>query len=103
MYARIKKDLDEGLGKVKWFAGLLSERVRIELTVFRLLYKSEELKKKRDALLRKIGEEIYLMHKSDRSFQPSKEILDTINEIDALEPQIKETVDKASEISRMTS
>jgi seryl-tRNA synthetase len=103
MYARIKKDLDEGIGKIKWFASLLSERVRIELTVFRLLYKSEELKKKRDALLKQIGEEIYQMHKSDKAIQSSKGILDAINEIDVLEPQIKDAVDKASEISRITS
>lgn len=103
MYTRIKNDLDEGLNKVKWFARLLSERVRIELTVFRLLHKSEELKKKRDALIRKIGEEAYRMHKSDKGIQPSKDMLDAVREIDALEPQIKETIDKASEISRITA
>ncbi len=103
MYTSIKKDLDEGIGKIRWFASLLSERVRIELTVFKLLYKSEELKKKRASLLIKIGEEIYHMHKGNRDFQPSKEVMDAINEIDALEPQIKDAIDKASEISRMTS
>jgi seryl-tRNA synthetase len=103
MYARIKNDLDEGLHKVKWFARLLSERVRIELTVFRLLHKSEELKKKRDALIKKIGEESYRINKSDKGIHPSKDMLDAITEIDALEPQIKETIDKAAEISRITA
>lgn len=103
MYARIKYNLNEGLSKVKWFARLLSERVRIELTVFRLLHQSEELKKKRDALIRKIGEEAYRMHKSDNIIHPSKDMLDALKEIDGLDPQIKETIDKASEISRMTS
>jgi seryl-tRNA synthetase len=103
MYARIKNDLDEGLNKVKWFARLLSERIRIELTVFRLLHKSEELKKKRDIMIKKIGEEAYRMNKSDKGINPSKDMLDAIKEIDALEPLIKETVDKAAEISRITA
>jgi len=103
MYTRLKNDLEEGLNKIKWFAGLLSERVRIELTVFRLLCKSEELKKKRDALLRKIGEEVYQMHNTETGLHPSTEIADIIKEIEALDAQIKEAVDKVSEISRMTS
>lgn len=103
MYTRIKNDLEEGIGKIKWFAGLLSERVRIELTVFRLLYKSEELKKKRDALLRKIGDEVYQMRSTEKNVYLNAEIVEAIKEIDALEPEIKETVEKASEISRITA
>ena len=103
MYTRIKNDLEQGLNKIKWFAGLLSDRVRIELTVFKLLYHSEELRKKRDLLLNKIGEEVYHMNKTEKGIHPSTEVLDAIKEIDALEPRIKEAVDKASEISRITS
>jgi seryl-tRNA synthetase len=103
MYEKIKSDFEEGLNKIRWFANLLSERVRIELTVFRLLHKSEELKKKRDLLMRKIGEETYRMHKADKGMHPSSEMMEAIREIDALEPQIRETIDKASEISRITA
>ena len=103
MYTRLKNDLEDGLNKIRWFAGLLSERVRIELTVFRLLYRAEELKKKRDILLKKIGEEIYHMHNTEKDLHLSTELIDIIKEIEALESQIKEAFDKASEISRMTS
>ena len=103
MYERIRKDLDGGIEKVKWFAGLLSERVRIELTVFRLLHEAEEQKKRRDMLLKKIGEDFYQMHKSGGESNPNQEMLDAINEIDDLEARIKETLEKASEISRTSS
>jgi hypothetical protein len=103
MYTRIKNDLDEGVGKIKWFAGLLSERVRIELTVFRLLYKSEELKKKRDVLLQKIGDEVYQMRNTEKGVYLNAEILASIKEIEALEPEIKENIERASEISRITA
>ena len=103
MYTRIKNDFDEGLGRIKWFATLLSERLRIELAVFRLAYASEELKKKRDGLLKQIGEEVYRMRKNDKGIQANKYINDALKEIDALEPRIKETDEKVADITRITS
>jgi seryl-tRNA synthetase len=100
MYARIKSDLEDGIGKISWFARLLSERVKIELAVFRLTYQSEELKKKRNDLLKSIGEEVYRMRKSEKGIHANREILDALKDIEALDPQIKETDEKVSEISR---
>ncbi len=103
MYAKIKKDFDEGIGKIKWFASLLSERVRVEITVFKLLYKSEELKKRKDELMRKIGEEVYEHRGKEKNIYANKEVVSAIKELEALEPEIKETVEKASEISKITA
>ena len=103
MYTRIKNDLGEGLSRAKWFANLLSERLRIELTIVRLLSGSEELKRKRNILLQKVGEETYRMRKDEANAHPSQEMLDAIKEIEALESQITEILDKVSEISRFTA
>ncbi len=103
MYAKIKKDFDEGIGKIKWFASLLSERVRVEITVFKLLYKSEELKKRKDELMRKIGEEVYEHRGKEKNIYANKEVVSAIKELETLEPEIKETVEKASEISKITA
>ena len=103
MFSRIKKDLDEAVAKIKWFASLLSERVRIEITVFKLMYKSEELKKQRDELLKKIGEEVYEMKGANKNVYANKEITDAIKELEKIDPEIKETVEQASEISKIIS
>ena len=103
MYAKIKKDFDEGIGKIKWFASLLSERIRVEITVFKLLYKSEELKKQRDELMRKIGKEVYEHRGKEKNIYANKEVVSAIKELETLEPEIKETVEKASEISRIVA
>ncbi len=102
MFSRIKKDVEEGVSKVRWFASLLSERLRIEINIFRLLYKSEELKKKKDELLKTIGEEVYELRGKDRNVYAQKEIAEALNELERLEPEIRDTVEKASEISRIT-
>lgn len=103
MFSRIKKDFDEAVAKIKWFASLLSERVRIEIAVFKLMYKSEELKKQRDELLKKIGEEVYEMKGANKNVYANKEIIDAIKELEKIDPEIKETHQKASEISKITA
>lgn len=103
MFSRIKKDFDEAIARIKWFASLLSERVRIEITVFKLMYKSEELKKQRDELLKKIGEEVYEMRGANKNIYASKEVTTAIKELEKIDPEIKETLEKASEISKITA
>ncbi len=103
MFSRIKKDFDEGIEKIKWFASLLSERLRIEITVFKLLYRSEELKKRRNELMKKIGEEVYAMRGKEKNIYANKEVMNTIKELESLEPEIKETVERASEISKIVA
>ncbi|HXW69715.1 MAG TPA: hypothetical protein VEJ88_08900 [Dissulfurispiraceae bacterium] len=101
MIGRIKKDFESGIKKVKWFAALLSERVRIEITIFKLLYRSEELKKKRDELLRQIGEEVYEMRDKGKNVYSNKEVLASIKALESIEPEIRETLEKASDFSKI--
>lgn len=103
MLGRLKRDLDSAVNKIKWFASLLSERVRMEVIVFRLLYRSEELKKKRDDLFRTIGQEVYGLKGKEADVYSQKPVMDAIRELDALEPEIQETAQKASEISRIVT
>jgi hypothetical protein len=99
--SRVKKDFENGIKKLKWFATLLSERVRIEIAIFKLLYKSEELKKKRDELLRQIGEEVYEIRDKGKNVYSSKEVLAAIKSLEAIEPEIRETLEKASDFSKL--
>lgn len=101
MYARIKHDLEIGLEKFRWFATLFSERVRIEISVFRLLYQSEEMKRRRNELLRQIGEEVYALRGKDKNIYANKDIAAALREIEQLEPEIQSTIDQASEISKI--
>lgn len=101
MFSRIKRDFDSAIEKIKWFASLFSERVRIEIAVFKLLYKSEELRKRRDELMREIGEEVYEMRGKEKNIYANTEVRNAIKELETLEPEIKETVEKASEISKI--
>ncbi|MCD5411397.1 hypothetical protein M1N00_02390 [Thermodesulfovibrionales bacterium] len=104
MSSEIKRNFNEVIKKIKWFFVLLSERVRIEIAVFGLRYKPEELKKQKDELFRRIGERVYEMRDKDgRDIYASKEIIDAFEKLGSLETEIKETREKASEVSKTTA
>ena len=43
----VYENLRKGIEKIKWFATLFSERLNIEIAIFKLLYQSDEMTKKR--------------------------------------------------------
>jgi hypothetical protein len=100
MLKRLKKDFDRGIEKIKWFSTVLSERIKIEFLVVKLLFQSDNMEKKRDELLRKIGERVYeLKGNSDRNVLKDRVISEALNEIEQINSEIDSTRKKASEIS----
>ncbi|MCE5311791.1 MAG: hypothetical protein LLF86_01415 [Nitrospiraceae bacterium] len=103
MYQRIKNDIEKALESVRWFASLLSERMRIEIALFKLMYRSEEIKKRKQELLNKIGAEVYAARGSEIDMYHNPEVRNAIAELETLDPQITELSEKAHEISKATS
>ncbi len=100
MLKRIKENFERGIEKIKWFSSLLSERLKVEYSVIRLLYQSEQMEKKKAELLKKIGQHVY-ENKGypERSIMKDKVITETLSELDKIISDIEETKKKASEIS----
>ncbi|MDX9714725.1 MAG: hypothetical protein RBT37_04765 [Dissulfurispiraceae bacterium] len=103
MYQRLKKDIERAGEHIKWFASLLSERIRIEIAVFKLMYRSEEIKKRKEELLRVIGAEVYSSRESASDVYSNSEIRNAIIELESLDPQINEIAEKVQEISKAVS
>lgn len=100
MWKKLKENFDRGIEKIKWFSILLSDRIKTEYSVIKLLYQSEQMKKKKDELLKTIGERIYeLKGHSDRSLLKDRVVADALDELDKINSEIESTKKKASEIS----
>jgi hypothetical protein len=100
MWKRLKNNFDSGIEKIKWFSSLLSDRVKIEYFVMKLLYQSEQMEKKRDELIKTIGLRVYeLKGHSDSHILKDRVVIEALNEIDKINNEINETKKKASEIS----
>lgn len=59
MIETVKKDFLQGLKTFKFWAQVLSERVKIEINILRLLGEINKLTEKKDELLKEIGKEVY--------------------------------------------
>ncbi|MGB9716135.1 MAG: hypothetical protein ACPL1G_06995 [Thermodesulfovibrionales bacterium] len=102
MLKRLKENFVSGIEKIKWFSSLLSERIKIEYSVIKLLQQSEQLEKKKDELLKKIGNRVYEM-KGYSNIHILKDgiISDALSEIERIDKEIESTKKKASEISNI--
>ena len=100
MLKRLKENFEKGIEKIKWFSALLSERLKVEYSVVRLLYQSEQMEKKKDELLKRIGRHVY-ENKGypERSVIKDKVIVEALSELDKIMSDIEATKKKASEIS----
>jgi len=100
MIKRLKDNFDNGIEKIKWFASLLSDRLKIELSVMRLLHECEQMEKKKDELVKKIGQRVLEMREhADRQVLKDSVIMDTMSEIEKINQEIEQTRKKASDIS----
>jgi len=102
MWRRIRENLDSGVEKVKWFASLLNERVRIEVSVMQLLHRSNEMEKQRIMLLKTIGEKFFELRKSpERHIRENPVIIEAMGEIERLDAEIENLKKKADDIGRV--
>lgn len=100
MWKKLKDNFERGIEKMKWFSILLSDRLKIEYSVTKLLYQSEQMQKKRDELMKTIGQRIYeLKGHSDRYILKDRVIADALSELEKISSEIESTKKKASEIS----
>jgi hypothetical protein len=101
MLNRIKKNFNEGVKSVKWFAAFVAERTRVETSMARLLYESNKLESRLEELYRDIGKRVLeLKDKEGKAVFKDFIILQTINEITKLKEEIKDYKTKADDISK---
>lgn len=102
MLKRIKDNFESGVEKIKWFSSLLSDRMKIEFSVMKLLYQSEQMEKKKDDLLKTIGRRVLeLKEQSDREIMKDRIIAEALTEIEKIDYEMESTRKKASEISKI--
>jgi hypothetical protein len=96
----MRENFKQGLYTLKWFATVLSERLKIEIAVIKLLYQSDEIEKRRGELLKAIGERVYeLKGHPDKNILRDRAVLGAIEEIDKIEKDLEGLKQKVSEIN----
>jgi hypothetical protein len=100
MFKKLRENFKEGLHRLKWVAIVLSERLKIEFAVIRLLYQSDELEKSREKLLKTIGLRVYELNGNpDKNILRDRTVMLALEEIKKIEKNIDELKQKVSEMS----
>ncbi|GAB5046435.1 hypothetical protein [Thermodesulfovibrio sp. TK110] len=94
----IKRDFLQGVKTFKFWAEVLSERVKIELNVLKLISEINKLNIKRDAFLKSIGKEVYNSWGGNFSLKENEKISTLIRQIREIEAQIEDKKRKLSEL-----
>jgi seryl-tRNA synthetase len=101
MIGGIKENFDRGIGKIKWFAEVLNERVKVEIALMRLILKSDEMKKKREKIVKSIGERVYeLRNQPSSNITRDEKIREAVKEMEGLDADMESLKAKASEIDK---
>jgi len=101
MLKRIKDSFDSGVEKIKWFSSLLSDRVKVEVSVMKLMYQSDQMERRKNDLMKTIGRRVHeLKEYPDRQILKDRIIEDALVEIEQITSEIELTRKKASEISK---
>ncbi len=102
MWNKIKTSFDSGIEKIKWFASLLSERLKIELSIIKLMQDCEKKEGERGQKMRLIGERVFeLKNLAEKGILNDKTIVDSMAEIEKLDAEIDEIKKKTAEISKV--
>lgn len=102
MWKRVKNNFDSGIERIKWFSSLLSERMKIEFSVIKLVSDRDKKEKDRAEKMRLIGERVFeLREQQDKNVLKDKVIASAISEIEKLDSEIEDINKKASEISKV--
>ena len=102
MWKRIKNNFDSGIERIKWFSSILSERMKIEFSVIKLVSDRDKKEKERAEKLRLIGERVFeLKEQHDKNVLKDKVIAGSISEIEKLDSEIEDMNKKVSEISKV--
>jgi len=102
MWKRIKNNFESGIERIKWFSSILSERVKIEFSVIKLVSDRDKKEKERAEKLRLIGERVFeLKEQHEKNVLKDKVIADSISGIEKLNAEIEDISKKMSDISKV--
>lgn len=101
MIDTIKKDFIQGIKTIKFWATILSERVKIEINVIRIVGEINKLIEKRDELLKSIGQEICESSLTEINKENEK-IISLMRKVKELDTEIEDKKKKLSDLEEMS-
>lgn len=102
MIDNVKKSVASGIKRIKWIADFLAERIRVETSIAKVLYKKSKLEDDMDDLYRDIGRRVLELKNLGREdvFKDFM-IQQALNELKEMKETVQEYKTEADTISRL--
>jgi len=101
MIENMKGNFIKGIGRLKWFATVFSERLKIEIALVKLLHQSSEVNEKRDELYNAIGRRVYdLRGNPERNILKDRIVTEAMEGVEKMEKEIDDLKHRFSDLSR---
>lgn len=102
MIDNIKKSVASGIKRIKWIADFLAERIRVETSIAKVLYKKSKLEDDMDDLYRDIGRRVLELKNLGRE-DVFKDFMvqQALNELKEMKETVQEYKTEADTISRL--
>ena len=99
MLKKVKDNFSKGIERIKWFSVVFAERFKIEIAIIKLLYQSDEMDKKKEELLKTVGQRVYELKKyADKNVFRDRVVVEALDEIETIEKNMDELKQKVAEI-----
>ncbi|MDP2166937.1 MAG: hypothetical protein Q8J64_01255 [Thermodesulfovibrionales bacterium] len=101
MVEKIRDSFYAGIEKIKWFSSLMSERLKVEISVIRLINKSDKLQKERGESAMAVGQRVFeLKAQEGANLLQDKKIKEALKEMERLDGETEAIKGQMAEISR---
>jgi len=103
MVKKLKDNFLKGAERVRLFAFYFSERFKVEVAVMKLLFRSDEVSRQKDELLKSIGLRVLcLRDHHDKEVLKDREVTEALAAIAKLDQEIADLKEKIADLSRVT-
>ena len=100
MIEKLRRNFDNGIEKLKWFSGLLNERLKVEIAFFKYAGQAEKLRKEKDEYARAIGEKVFEERQQLSLLAMDAGLKSLLNEMELVDEELSRIVDQASRIGK---
>ncbi len=100
MIGKLRDNFNRGAEKLKWFAQLLDERLKVELAFFKYAGKAEKLKREKEELARAVGEKVFEERQQLSLMARDEKLKGMLKEMELVSEELNALVEQTSKIGR---
>jgi hypothetical protein len=90
MLAMIRERMRSGVERLRWYASIIGERLKAEISLISLLREAEDMNIMREEAARSIGHRVFELRESGGNVYEDAHVAAALEDMEALETQIEE-------------